>query len=74
MRNLLLLGFVTFFMAFMVLPNQKAHADVCTFVEEKIVGDELKACIFKCPAGNVIVVPIESDKPCPRTINRSPSI
>ncbi len=70
MRNLLLLGFVPFFMV--VLLSQKAHADVCTLVEEKIVPGELKTCIYECPEPSGLVVTIgEPDKPCPQTINRS---
>ena len=72
MRNLLLLGFVAFFMAFMVFLSQKAPADVCTLVEETIVPGQLKTCIYECPEPSGVVVTIgEPDKPCPQTINRS---
>lgn len=75
MRNLLLLGFVLFFMAFMVLESQKAPVNVCTLVEEKIVRGELKTCVYECPEPSGVVVTMgESDKPCPRMINRSLSI
>ena len=71
MRNLLLLGFVAFFMA---LESQNAPADICNLVEEKIVRGELKACLYKCPKPSGVVVTFgESDKPCPQTINRSRS-
>ena len=72
MRNLLLLGFVPFFMAFMVFHSPKNPANVCTLVEEKIVPGQLKTCIYECPEPSGVVVTIgEPDKPCPRTINRS---
>ncbi len=61
--------------AAVTLESQKAPADVCTLVEEKIVRGELKACLYKCPEPSGVVVTIEeSDMPCPRMINRSLSI
>ncbi len=73
MRNLLLWGFVAFFMV--VLLSQKTPADVCTLVEEKIVRGELKVCLYKCPEPSGAVITVEeSNMPCPPTINRSLSV
>ena len=70
MRNLLLIGFVAFFMAFMMLPSQKVHAGGCILESELDMG-ETKACVYLCTGpSSVEIISVDADKPCPRTITR----
>lgn len=60
--------FFTFFMAFMLLPSQKAHAVVCFKTGEQISGMN-KICFYDC-LGSTAAITISSVSLCPLTITR----